>query len=70
MGNISILIILLEYRVSSLKKDNSRLIDEKCYEKSKNTYLETQIKRSTPIREVRSSSTYVVGTPKRNRYGK
>jgi len=41
MGNISILTILLEYRVSSLKKDNSRLIDEKCYEKSKNTFLET-----------------------------
>ncbi|CAD8174744.1 unnamed protein product [Paramecium octaurelia] len=60
----------MEYRVSSLKKDNSRLIDEKCYEKSKNTFLETQIKRSTPVRDVRSSSTYVVGTPKRNRYGK
>lgn len=41
MGNKLISNIWIESHLQSLKKDNSRLIDEKCSEKSKNTYLET-----------------------------
>ena len=39
---------ILEGKIAALVKDNSRLIDEKANELTRNTYLETQIRRLTP----------------------
>ncbi|KAM3137615.1 hypothetical protein pb186bvf_010229 [Paramecium bursaria] len=47
----------LDSKLFALKKDNDRLIDQKALERSRNTYLETQLKRvSTPVRDRRSTS--------------